>query len=165
MRDELQEEMFMEVTEWVASGLTKSEILTGKSYSEPKFNYWVSKWKASQVKVVGASFRELGLSAGKQGPNSTAQVARGEVVNIFGGGEKCLPVGGMRLSGVDRASSVLLQLLIAGLNSINYIYRLWKRVTTYPVIIIIFSANLLPFYVFNLHTTIMRTYIKILEHN
>jgi hypothetical protein len=62
----LQEKMFLEVAEWVASGLAKSEFLAGKSYSEPKFNYWVSKWKASQVNVVGASFRALGFSAGKQ---------------------------------------------------------------------------------------------------
>jgi len=56
----LQEEMFVEVSEWAASGLTKSEFLTGKSFSEPKFNYWVSKWKASQENVVGAGFRALG---------------------------------------------------------------------------------------------------------
>jgi hypothetical protein len=56
----LQEAMFVEVAEWVASGLTKSEFLAGKSHSEPKFNYWVSKWKASHVNVVGAGFRQLG---------------------------------------------------------------------------------------------------------
>jgi len=71
----LQEAMFVEVAEWVASGLTKSEFFAGKSYSQPKFNYWVSKWKASQVNVVGEGFRVLGLSAGKNGPISTAQVA------------------------------------------------------------------------------------------
>jgi hypothetical protein len=62
----LQEEMFVEVAGCVASGLTKSEILTDKSYSEPKFNCWVSKWKASHANVVGEGFRALGFSAGKQ---------------------------------------------------------------------------------------------------
>jgi hypothetical protein len=44
----LQEKMFMEVESWITSGESKTAFLEGKDYSEAEFNYWLSKWKASQ---------------------------------------------------------------------------------------------------------------------
>jgi len=79
----LQEEMFVEVAEWFASGLTKSEFLAGKSYSEPKFNYWVSKWRASQENVVGTGFRELGFSEVKLGKVLEIEAPSGVRITVF----------------------------------------------------------------------------------
>ena len=42
MRDmNLQKEMFAEVQDWMTSGITKTDFLNGKQYSEAKFNYWI----------------------------------------------------------------------------------------------------------------------------
>ena len=58
----LQEKMFAEVEIWVSSGESKTAFLDGKDYSEAKFNYWLSKWKASQQVDTNLGFREVGFS-------------------------------------------------------------------------------------------------------
>ena len=46
----------------MASGISKTDFLIGKQYSEAKFNYWIAKWKANRVAGDGMGFREIGLS-------------------------------------------------------------------------------------------------------
>jgi hypothetical protein len=43
-----QENMFASIEQWLKSGMTKKQFLIDKDFSEPKFNYWISKWKLSQ---------------------------------------------------------------------------------------------------------------------
>jgi len=55
------------------------------------------------------AFERSAFQRVNKGPISTAQVARGEVVNIFGGGEKCLPVGGIVAEGGGGSASPALR--------------------------------------------------------
>ena len=68
----LQEKMYLEVENWVASGELKHVYLNGKDYSEAKFNYWLSKWKSQQTVVDFNGFKEVGLP----------EIASGKVLEI-----------------------------------------------------------------------------------
>ena len=61
----LQEKMYAEIEAWVASGDLKNDFLEGKDYSEAKFNYWLAKWKASQLPLEDG-FREFDANAWKE---------------------------------------------------------------------------------------------------
>jgi len=63
----LQEQMFAEVKVWMGSGITKTDFLNGKQYSEAKLNYWIAKWKACQSVADQPGFREVGFSEVKLG--------------------------------------------------------------------------------------------------
>lgn len=79
----LQEKMFVDVAEWISSGLTKSEYLKSKTYSEPKFNYWVAKWKASQISTEHSGFHELGFSEVKLGKVLEIEAPSGVKITVF----------------------------------------------------------------------------------
>lgn len=79
----LQEKMFSDVAEWVSSGMTKADYLVNKSYSEPKFNYWVAKWKASQDTTVDLGFREVGFSEAKLGKVLEIEAPSGVKITVF----------------------------------------------------------------------------------
>ena len=55
----LQESMFSEVENWLVSGESKTVFLTGISYSQTNFNYWLLQWKVSQRVGALADFREV----------------------------------------------------------------------------------------------------------
>ena len=43
-----QEKMFASIEQWLKSGMTKKQFLIDQDFSEPKFNYWLAKWRISQ---------------------------------------------------------------------------------------------------------------------
>jgi hypothetical protein len=59
--------MFSEVENWLVSGESKTVFLTGKNYSETKFNYLLIKWKVSQRGGALADFREVDFKEVKLG--------------------------------------------------------------------------------------------------
>jgi hypothetical protein len=61
----LQEKMFAEVEAWVAAEGLKTEFSEGKAYSEAKFNFWLSKWKANQM-TSDDGFRGLAANGWKE---------------------------------------------------------------------------------------------------
>ncbi len=79
----LQEKMFSEVDEWMASEERKSDFLKGKQYSEAKFNYWIAKWKASQISVDQDGFREVEFSEAKLGKVLEIEAPSGVKISVF----------------------------------------------------------------------------------
>jgi len=79
----LQEEMFAEVNQWMASGITKTDFLKGKQYSEAKFNYWIAKWKAYQAVADQPGFREVGFSEVKLGKVLEIESPTGVRITVF----------------------------------------------------------------------------------
>ncbi len=79
----LQEEMFTEVAQWMASGITKSDFLKGKQYTEAKFNYWIAKWKAGPALSDPAGFEELGFSEAKLGKVLEIEMPSGVKISVF----------------------------------------------------------------------------------
>ncbi len=79
----LQEKMFAEVEIWVSSGESKTAFLDGKDYSEAKFNYWLSKWKASQQVDTNLGFREVGFSEVKLGKVLEIEAPSGVKITVF----------------------------------------------------------------------------------
>ncbi len=63
----VQEAMFAEVENCLVSGESKTVFLTGKNYSEAKFNYWLVKWKVSQRVGALSDFREVDFTEVKLG--------------------------------------------------------------------------------------------------
>jgi hypothetical protein len=59
-----QENMFASIEQWLKSGMTKKQFLIDKDFSEPKFNYWISKWKLSQD-TNDAGFQPITLPVSK----------------------------------------------------------------------------------------------------
>ena len=77
--------MFVEVEKWINSGLSKSEFLEDKSFSEAKFNYWLVKWKSSQqVKGSVDDFRELSFSQVNVSKVLEIQTPTGLRITVFG---------------------------------------------------------------------------------
>ncbi len=79
----LQEEMFSEVQDWLASGVRKSDFLNGKQYSEAKFNYWIAKWKAAQSVAGETGFKEVGFSEVKLGKVLEIEAPSGVKILVF----------------------------------------------------------------------------------
>lgn len=73
----LQEAMFAEVENWLVSGESKTVFLTGKNYSEAKFNYWLVKWKAL------ADFREVDFTEVKLGKVLEIEAPSGVKITVF----------------------------------------------------------------------------------
>ena len=81
---ELQEKMFSAVQEWLASGASKVDFLSGKDYSEAKFNYWLAKWKTSQQLQNGVScFEELQWDSLKFGKVLEIEAPSGVKITVF----------------------------------------------------------------------------------
>jgi hypothetical protein len=79
----LQEKMFAEVEAWYALNEPKADFLIGKEYSEAKFNYWLAKWKASQIVDPSDGFRELGFSEVKLGKVLEIEAPSGVKITVF----------------------------------------------------------------------------------
>jgi hypothetical protein len=79
----LQESMFSEVENWLVSGESKTVFLTGKNYSEAKFNYWLLKWKVSQRVVALADFREVDFTEVKLGKVLEIEAPSGVKITVF----------------------------------------------------------------------------------
>jgi hypothetical protein len=80
----LQEKMFSEIEVWMASGVSKSSFLEGKSYSEAKFNYWLSKWKTREQLNLEGGFQELNFRDFKSGKVLEIQMPSGAKITFFG---------------------------------------------------------------------------------
>ena len=80
----LQEKMFSEIEVWMASGVSKSSFLEGKSYSEAKFNYWLSKWKTREQLNLEGGFQELNFTDSKSGKVLEIQMSSGVKITFFG---------------------------------------------------------------------------------
>ena len=80
----LQEKMFSEIEVWMASGVSKSSFLEGKSYSEAKFNYWLSKWKTREQLNLEGGFQELNFRDSKSGKVLEIQMPSGVKITFFG---------------------------------------------------------------------------------
>jgi len=59
-----QQKMFASIEQWLKSGMTKKQFLIDQDFSEPKFNYWLGKWKLSQD-LDDASFQPISLPVSK----------------------------------------------------------------------------------------------------
>ena len=79
----LQEEMFLEVEDWMGSGESKMKFLMGKSYSRTKFNYWLAKWEALQQDDSNAGFHEIGFSEVKLGKVLEIEAPSGVKITVF----------------------------------------------------------------------------------
>ena len=79
----LQEVMFAEVENWLVSGESKTVFLTGKNYSEAKFNYWLLKWKVSQRVGALADFREVDFTEVKLGKVLEIEAPSGVKITVF----------------------------------------------------------------------------------
>jgi hypothetical protein len=80
----LQEKMFSEIEVWMASGVSKASFLEGKSYSEAKFNYWLSKWKTREQLNLEGGFQELNFTDFKSGKVLEIQMPSGVKITFFG---------------------------------------------------------------------------------
>lgn len=81
---ELQEKMFSEIEVWMASGVSKASFLEDKSYSEAKFNYWLSKWKTREQLNLEGGFQELNFSDFKSAKVLEIQMPSGVKISFFG---------------------------------------------------------------------------------
>ncbi len=79
----LQEKMFLELENWVNSGITKLNFLEGKAYSEAKFNYWLAKWKAIQLVDGNVGFTEVDFSEVKLGKVLEIESPSGVKITVF----------------------------------------------------------------------------------
>ena len=79
----LQEAMFAEVENWLVSGESKTVFLTGKNYSEAKFNYWLLKWKVSQQVGALSNFREVDFTEVKLGKVLEIEAPSGVKITVF----------------------------------------------------------------------------------
>lgn len=79
----LQESMFSEVENWLVSGESKTVFLTGKSYSEANFNYWLLKWNLSQRVCALADFREVDFKEVKLGKVLEIEAPSGVKITVF----------------------------------------------------------------------------------
>lgn len=79
----LQEGMFAEVENWLVSGESKTFFLTGKDYSEAKFNYWLLKWKVSQRVGALSDFREVDFTEVKLGKVLEIEAPSGVKITVF----------------------------------------------------------------------------------
>ena len=79
----LQESMFSEVENWLVSGESKTVFLTGKDYSEAKFNYWLLKWKVSQRVGALADFWEVDFKEVKLGKVLEIEAPSGVKITVF----------------------------------------------------------------------------------
>jgi hypothetical protein len=77
-----KEEMYAAIELWQKSGLSKKQFLTDQKFSEPKFNYWISKWKLSQVSEVG-SFEQIDLNASGSSKVLEITTSRGLKILVF----------------------------------------------------------------------------------
>ena len=80
----LQEKMFSEIEAWMASGVSKSSFLEDKSYSEAKFNYWLSKWKTREQLNLEGGFQELNFGDFKSGKVLEIEMPSGVKIIFFG---------------------------------------------------------------------------------
>jgi hypothetical protein len=78
----LQEAMFAEVENWLVSG-ESTVFLTGKDYSEAKFNYWLIKWKVSQRVGALSDFREVDFTEVKLGKVLEIEAPSGVKITVF----------------------------------------------------------------------------------
>ena len=79
----LQESMFSEVENWLVSGESKTVFLTGKSYSETNFNYWLLKWNVSQRVGALADFWEVDFKEVKLGKVLEIEAPSGVKITVF----------------------------------------------------------------------------------
>jgi hypothetical protein len=79
----LQEGMFAEVKNWLVSGESKTVFLTGKDYSEAKFNYWLLKWKVSQRVGALSDFREVDFTEVKLCKVLEIEAPSGVKITVF----------------------------------------------------------------------------------
>ena len=79
----LQESMFSEVENWLVSGESKTVFLTGISYSQAKFNYWLLQWKVSQRVGALADFREVDFKEVKLGKVLEIEASSGVKITVF----------------------------------------------------------------------------------
>ncbi len=80
----LQENMFSEIDQWHSSGLTKQSFLQTKAYSHAKFNYWLLKWKQSQISSSSDNFWELSFSEQSIGKVLEIETPSGLKIIVFG---------------------------------------------------------------------------------
>lgn len=80
---ELEKKMFSEIELWMSSGVSKSSFLEGKSYSEAKFNYWLSKWKLRDTLNLEGEFQELKFSAVHSNKVLEMQLPNGLKITVF----------------------------------------------------------------------------------
>lgn len=81
---ELRVKMFSEIESWIASGESKSKFLVDKSYSEAKFNYWLSKWKTRGQLNLEDGFQELNFTDFKCSKVLEIQMPSGVKITVFG---------------------------------------------------------------------------------
>lgn len=80
----VKEQMFIEVENWIDSGLPKMTFLENKPFSPAKFNYWLAKWKASQEQdICTAGFREMGFAEVKLGKVLEIEAPSGVKITVF----------------------------------------------------------------------------------
>jgi len=79
----LQESMFSEVENWLVSGESKTVFLTGISYSQAKFNYWLLQWKVSQRVGALADFREVDFKEVKLRKVLEIEAPSGVKITVF----------------------------------------------------------------------------------
>ena len=77
-----KEEMYAAIELWQKSGLSKKQFLAEQKFSEPKFNYWISKWKLSQVSEVG-SFEQIDLNTSKISKVLEISMSSGLKISVF----------------------------------------------------------------------------------
>lgn len=77
-----KEEMYAAIELWQKSGLSKKQFLAEQKFSGPKFNYWISKWKLSQVSEVG-SFEQIDLNTSKTSKVLEISMSSGLKISVF----------------------------------------------------------------------------------
>jgi hypothetical protein len=79
----LQESMFSEVENWLVSEESKTVFLTGISYRQAKFNYWLLQWKVSQRVGALADFREVDFKEVKLRKVLEIEAPSGVKITVF----------------------------------------------------------------------------------
>lgn len=77
-----KEEMYAAIELWQKSGLSKKQFLADQKFSEPKFNYWISKWKLSQV-IEAGSFEQIDLNASRSSKVLEITTSSGLKISVF----------------------------------------------------------------------------------
>lgn len=77
-----QEEMFAAIELWQKSGISKKQFLADQKFSEAKFNYWISKWKLSQLNEAGL-FEQVDLNATRSSKVLEITTSSGLRISVF----------------------------------------------------------------------------------
>ena len=77
-----KEEMYAAIELWQKTGLSKKQFLIDQKFSEPKFNYWISKWKLSQVREAG-TFEQIDLNTSQTSKVLEITISSGLKISVF----------------------------------------------------------------------------------